>query len=767
MNTDYPHDLPTWMRQSQQIADWGIVIVFCLSLIIAMPFITQGDIPSNTALENHAYMAWSYADALREGRIYPRWIEGALSGYGAPIGNYYPPATPYITALTELFFTNDTIVAMRLVAILSIVLCGVMTYLFLLRLMRAEYAVIGALLYVYSPFIGLTVPYILGDLPLLIASALLPTSLWSMGRVLICKNPMDRVILALIYALIWLTHLEMAITSTVILTVFLALRATSRRIGWRCILSGLFALMMGLGLSAFFWLPAWSEQDLVTWIQAPYTRLLPILSLNSIITPITTIDLNQQIYIPQLGIGWSGILFTLLGVVGIFNSRLYRRWRIFWLMSAIILIAIAIWSLPRALWLMTPISLCLAMMGSGVYGLSRYISREMQRLVLPLIIVGICLSALPVWLAPRWSDESRTWDNTAQIVHEQLGYGVAVLPPSRPIPITLPTPIIPNRRLISEYQNGNVVRIPQSQLTTSKQAGLLLTESHRDRYFIQTNSSATFEVLRAYADGWRADVDGTPVTIIPNPATGLIQINIRNATEGILTISYEATGIRETAWGISGGVGIIIFLNIVFSIFRRKRIYPVIELNLLSIQSARLVGIIITGFFVFVTLFIIPQAPYSIYPSDGYFLNHFTAQNHKTDVGIEMLGYDVLHPQVAYQVGDSIQVRVAWRTARRLTDNYQVVVFLEAIDAPGLRWLQTAPRYLAGYPTRRWSSQKYSLDDYTIPVTETLSKGEYRLVIELYRCPSTCLYENRVNFFTSNGEFIGSQVALSARFHVQ
>ncbi len=767
MNNDYPHDLPTWMRQSQQIADWGIVIVFCLSLIIALPFIVQGNIPSNTALENHAYMAWSYADALREGRIYPRWIEGALSGYGAPIGNYYPPATPYITALTELFFTNDTIIAMRLVASGAIVLCGVMTYLFLLRLMRAEYAIIGALLYVYSPFIGLTVPYILGDLPLLIASALLPASLWSMGRLTLCKNPIDRVILALIYALMWLTHLEMAIVSTLILIAVWGMMIISLRIDWRGVLSGGFALLIGLGLSAFFWLPAWSEQDLVTWIPAPYTRLLPILSLNNIIAPITPIDLNQQIHIPQLGIGWGGIIFTVLGILTLFSSQLYRRWRIFWSIGAMMLISIAVLILPRALWLMTPISLCLAIVGSGVYGVSRYISRNMQRLILPIIIVGICLSALPVCLAPRWSDESRTWDNVAQITHEQLGYGMAVLPPSRPIPITLPMPIVPNRRLISEYQTGNVVRIPQSQLTPSKQAGLLLTESHRDQYFIQTNTSATFEVLRAYADGWRADVNGTPVGIIANPATGLIQVNIRNATEGILTISYESTPIRETAWGISAGVGVILILNIVFSISRRKRVYPIVELGLLPIQSARLVGVIIMGFTLFVILFIIPQAPYSIYPVDGHFLNHFVAQNYKTDVGIEMLGYDVLYPKTTYHVGDTIHVQVAWRTARRLTDNYQVVVFLQAVDAPGLRWLQTAPRYLAGYPTRRWSSQKYSLDEYIIPVTPTLSKGEYRLVIELYRCPDTCLYENRVNFFTSNAEFIGSQVALSAQFNVQ
>lgn len=767
MNKDLSHDLPTWMRQSQQIADWGIVIVCCFSLIIAMPFMTQGGIPTNTALENHAYMAWSYADALREGRLYPRWIEGALSGYGAPIGNYYPPATPYITALLELFFTNDTVIATRLLAIGSILLCGIMTYLFLLRLMRAEYAVIGAMLYVYSPFIGLTVPYILGDLSLLFASALLSTTLWSMGRVLICQNGMDKIILALIYALLWLTHIEMAIVSTMIVMAFWGMMIPTQRIKRQHLFNGLFGMLMGLGLSAFFWLPAWLEYHLVTWIQAPYMRLLPTLRLEDMLRPITLIDLDQQVYMPQLAVGWSGIIFTAFGIMGIFASRLYQRWWLFWLVSACLMIGIGVSNLPNALWLMTPISLCLAIVGSATYGLSRFIPQQLQRLILPTIIIGICLADLPVWLAPRWSEEFQTWDISAQITYEQLGYGVAVLPSFRAIPITLPMPIVPNRRLLSEYQTGNVVRIPQSQLNPAKQAGLLVSESHRDQYFIETSTSATFEVLRAYADGWRADVDGTPVSLAPNPATGLIQVNIRNAAKGILTISYEATPIRERAWAISMGVMIILVLGVILNLFKRGRIHPFIELGLLPIQSARLIGLVIVAFGTFVVLFVIPQAPYSIYPARGYFLNHFVADNHKTDVGIELLGYDVIQPKPTYQVGDTIQVQVAWRTVKRLTDNYQVVVFLEAIDAPGLRWSQTAPRYLAGYPTRRWSLQKYHLDEYHIRITDTLAKGDYRLVIELYRCTPSCSYDNRVNFFTSDGQFIGSQVALSARFRVQ
>jgi len=763
------YDLPTWMRQARQQVDWGVVIVFCFSLIIAAPFILQSDIPHNNDLENHVYMAHTYADALREGRLYPRWVEGALLGYGSPIGNYYPPATPYITAVMELFFTNDTVIAIRLVAVGAILLAGVMTYLFVLRLMRAEYAIITTLLYLYSPFIGQTVPYILGDLPLLLASAFLPMSLWSIGRVIACQNPLDRVILALVGALLWLTHIPMAIATTIILILFLGANIFIRKMKFGRVMIVLVALIGSTGLSAFFWLPAWLEHNLVTWINAPYIRLSTHLALNTIFAPFSPIDLNQQVYIPQVQLGLGGIISIVLGSVGIIFAKFYRRWWIFWGLCGIGILSIGIFILPNELWLMTPIQFCFAIVGGGVLALATKLPRTVSRIMLPTTIVLICLLALPVWFAPRWDDESTMWGNLAQITHEQLGYGVAVLPPTAPIPITLPQPIVPNRGLISGYtdEQTNVVRIPQNQLTISKQAGLIFAESHRDRYLIQTDTPAVFEVLRAYADGWRADVDGTPVSITRNPASGLMQVSVGRATNGILTVSYDTTPNRQTAWGISSIVMAFLVVNALFALLRRKRIASLLELNLLSVESARLIGIIIVGFFSFFGLFIAPQAPYSIYPASGSGITPFVAQNHKTDVGIEMLGYQIINPKDSYSAGDNIHVQVAWRTARRLNDNFQVIVFLENTSAKGLRWVQSEPRYLAGYPTRRWSLSKYLLDEYTIPVTDVLATGEYQLIIEIYRCSDVCLYESRITFFSSNGEFIGSQVALSPRFNVQ
>lgn len=763
------HDLPTWMRQARQTTDWGVVIVFFFSLLIAMPFLAQGDIPRTTDLENHAYMASSYAEALREGRLYPRWVAGAISGYGAPIGNYYPPATPYLLAVMELFFTNDTIVAMRLVAVMAIVLCGMMTYLFILRQMRAEYALISALLYVCSPILGLTVPYVLGDLPLLIASALLPMSLWSLGRIIACKNPLDGVFLAVICAMMWLTHIEMAFVTHALLLIFILMQAIWGSVRWKQVFLLLLSLLAGVGLSAFFWLPAWVEQTLVTWITAPYHRLLPTISIPNLLMPLALSDFSRQVQAPQIGLGFATLLLGVLSIVGLRFAPQHRRMMSLWGICAFGMVILVITQLPQALWMLVPITFCFAILGSGAYALAIVFSGRLRRMVLPAMMVLICLSALPVWFAPRWDSDEQVadWSDFAQIVHEQLGYGVAVLPPTHPIPITIPTPIVPNRTLISGYQDDNVTRIPQSRLTVAKQAGLIFAESHRDRYFIQTDTPAIFEVLRAFAPGWIAEVDGTHISAVANPANGLLQIVVPRALSGILTISYESTPIRIWAWWVSAGVAILLVFMGLFGVLRSHHDPILIELRLLPVASARLVGIIAIGFGLFFALFLMPQAPYPIYPQAGHSLNEFVAQNMRTDVGIEMLGYYVPEGGTTYAIGDVLQVQVAWRTARRLTDNYQVVVFLQAVDAVGLRWLQTSPRYLAGYPTRRWSLEKHLVDEYSIPLTDVLAKGDYQLVIEVYRCPTTCLPQNRINFFDRTGDFVGSQVALFPIFKVE
>src|SRR6266496_184074 len=158
-------DWPDWMRQARQGIDWGIVLIFAFSLTIAMPFLTHNDLPHTNASENYVYRSADYAAALQEGRLYPRWSANAFSGYGAPIPHYFLPGAGYISATIQLLFTNDPILAVRILYAISLGVAGVMVYLLVARRVNTASGLLAGILYVYSPYVGLIAPHILGDLP--------------------------------------------------------------------------------------------------------------------------------------------------------------------------------------------------------------------------------------------------------------------------------------------------------------------------------------------------------------------------------------------------------------------------------------------------------------------------------------------------------------------------------------------------------------------------------------------------------------------------
>ena len=106
-----PEHLPDWMRQARRGIDWGMLLILAFGLTIAMPFITQGDLPHTNASENYVYRAADYATALLEGRLYPRWSANVFGGYGAPIPHYFPPAPGYTAAAIQVLFTADAVLA--------------------------------------------------------------------------------------------------------------------------------------------------------------------------------------------------------------------------------------------------------------------------------------------------------------------------------------------------------------------------------------------------------------------------------------------------------------------------------------------------------------------------------------------------------------------------------------------------------------------------------------------------------------------------------
>lgn len=760
-------DLPTWIRQSRRpLVDWGVLLVIGLSVLAAWPFILQDGLPDHNNSERYVFMTADYAQAFREGVLYPRWTAAALMGYGAPIPNYYPPGAPYFAAMIDVLFVDDPVVAVRWVYVMALGLAGGVTYALVMRYFGAKAGILASLLYVYSPYLGITAPHVMGDLSGVLGLALLPTLLWAVMRLLWLNRQFDFMLVVLAMAALILTHSQIAFAG-----IWLAVGLI---IWWwnlhknqheRVFRLGQLTLALGAGvaLSAFFWMPALLEQDAIRWQPAPFIRFSDHLTLAALVGPLSRVDLNALTWQPQLTMGMPLLLFAGFGGLILLVKRDGRGFYGWFMLSGLALIGLGVFYQPGATWLLGVITLCFALAGSHAIHLQDWLPPLYRRLALTIMIFLIAVLAIPVWVAPAWPDLPVSFGAQAQILYEQRGYGVAALPVDADVPVTLNTPLDPNIELISSYQGDNTLRLPQNQLGRGRQANLLAGDTHRDRYLLNTLSQTAFIIQRAYFPGWQATLDGRPLDLTADPDTGLIRLIVPPASNGMLEIWLGPTPVRRTAWVMSWSVLLLLVLDTIRRISRRYG--PVYDdIALLDQEDVRLVSMISTGFLVAVLLFGRFDSPYALHARPGHQLDNSIGVRSLTDVGLEMISYEL--PQTAYRIGNTIDFTLFWRTKRDLVVNYSVEVALREMNQPFL-WQQQRPRYPGGYPTGRWLTNRYIKDLHTIPLVQGMVPGQYQIVIRVTHCLPDCLSGTPVNFFDADSQMIGRTLVLPSVITIQ
>lgn len=75
--------------------------LFALALAAMAPAFLRGAFGSDSGVYDHVWTT-QFAEALRGGAIYPRWLPDSYQGYGDPTFYFYPPATFYLSALLQL-----------------------------------------------------------------------------------------------------------------------------------------------------------------------------------------------------------------------------------------------------------------------------------------------------------------------------------------------------------------------------------------------------------------------------------------------------------------------------------------------------------------------------------------------------------------------------------------------------------------------------------------------------------------------------------------
>lgn len=750
-------ELPVWMLRAQRGVDWGVLLVLATCLLLGWRFILEPDLPRIHQHESYVLRASDYQDALLEGRLYSRWAPHALNGYGAPVYNFYPPGAPYLSALISILFTNDVILAIRIIYVLSFCVAGTSLYAFVLRQSNATTGLLAALLYVYSPYFGLTASQIIGDLNLVMAMALLPALLWSWQRLLLINGELDMLWVVLSLAGLILTHhgiTLIGVSLVLILSVWFQLskQATLR------LMRGFSAILISIGISSFYWIPALLEYDLVHWWHNPDQQTAWKLVLRHLFAPIEQVDPAALQPTPQftLGLGIVSLVIAtaLISIIG-------RKFNSFaWMFIGVgsLMVAFALLILPMTVWLLAMMTLCFAIGGSYLpLILSNVFPRIQQRLIAAIILIFLLITAMPVWLGGLTNVPVGERTIASHIFFEQQGYGIAGLPIGSAVPTTLKENSEPSVHLMAGYQDGDIDKLSPNQSAVRSQTSNLFTRSHRYDYVIWTREVLHLEILTAWFPGWRAFIDDQPIPVVPDHDTNLLTLDVPQAEQATLTVVFASTNIRFGAWIISWcSLGIVTIITRIRLLKNQDEEFVV--LRLLPVPDTRLIAVVLISFMGMILLFSSDKSPISLREPRNYELQQINTVGARTDIGIEFIGYQM--EQVSDLAGRSLTIKTYWRANRTLTDNYSLQFSLQDVTN-GNTIISIPPAMIGGYPARGWLRTLYIEDTRTLPLPDNIIDGTYVLAMEALACTPDCI--SRLNFFDHEGRDIGLIYTLPER----
>jgi hypothetical protein len=620
---------------------WKLLLIGLLGLVAVQPLFN----PAMTCSDDGGLYLCRFVEfdhCLHQGAIWPRWTPDLVYGYGYPLFNFFPPLSFYPAEFFHLLGLSFAR-AWNAALMLYILLAGMTTYLFAKDVFGEKSALVAAVAYMYAPYQLYNALY-RGNLGECMALPLLPLILWAFRRLIIKGKICYLVASALSFAALILTHNVISLVFTPVLLLYVIalglLKIRSPKVSDRGVRGSVrrpspnlriprllwligAALLLALGLSAFFWLPAFFEKQWVK-IHLAYTPAgmnyhYNFLSLRELLSPPTPAHTSLMNPAPPRSLGLVQLALTLLAMAGwwSFKDREKRFNVLFFSLGLISLIfmvlpqSVAVWDyLPLLEYVQFPFrflgiaSLAAALLAGGLFGISggqgiglpnslgvtreepeqvrdsaipaelpnpHYVSRFTTRP--PLIILGVLVVQLLIiafslpWLYPRYCSTTKDLSiaNLARLEH---GLGViGTTSAGEYLPIWAKE--VPSESSMEAmYRSGLPIErlepssLPGGAVLKSAQYGLTSAD-------ILIESPLSFRAVfnTFYFPGWRAYVDGKRVPIVPTEPYGLISFEVP-AGESNLQVRFQDTPLRLAAKALSAFSAMVVLALVIWSLVK-------------------------------------------------------------------------------------------------------------------------------------------------------------------------------------------------------
>ena len=272
---------------------------------------------------HHIADIYQMVRAIQSGQIPPRLGPDFSFGYGYPLFNYYYLLPFYLGSLFW-YVVGSLTVSFKLVMISGIVLSVYGMYLFLKELTDDFSALVGSVLYLYTPYRAVQI-YVRGAVGEVLIMAILPFAAWSFLKIV--KKPSAKLIAisSIILSLFFLSHNYLSFASLPVILLLVSPYIIKSKKPKKILLSLLAVVLISLGITAYWWAPALVEQ-----------KFMPS------ITPFPLIDhfpFIKQLLLPSWGYGASlwgpgdGLSFqigivNLVSILALFIVLLFYRKRL-------------------------------------------------------------------------------------------------------------------------------------------------------------------------------------------------------------------------------------------------------------------------------------------------------------------------------------------------------------------------------------------------------------------------------------------------------
>ncbi|MBP9501803.1 MAG: glycosyltransferase family 39 protein [Candidatus Promineofilum sp.] len=739
--------------------DPGFLIALLICLLAVWPLISRASLPEGTDAELHIFRLHELSYLIRGGEFYPRWAPNFYHGYGYPIFNYYAPLTYYLALPLDLLPAIDATLASKTVLVAGMLLAGLGVYGFVRDNWGRRAGYVATALYVYSPYIQYIDPHIRGALPEAFSFAVFPLALWALDRLRRRPSAASWMASVLAVAAVILSHNLMGLFFFGLLAAWLVWQAglvwwssrdgseehgSTDAAGWAMLGPPAAALILGLGLAAFFWLPVFMERNAVTLTTLigegdHYDFRTHFLSLAELLSFSQQPDWGATQSPFRFNLGVAQWALGLLGLAMLILGRARERGQLLFIALALAAVTLLMLPVSEPIWKAVPFlpffqfpwrllgaaGALLAVLGAaGVEAVVGEVEVRNPRGAAPVWLYAAA-TALPMLLALPLSQPA-IWEpfgevNTLRMSQiENSGRWLGTTSTADYVPATVI--MLPERResMLAPLKQGfppdrvNHETLPDGAAVTTEVVRPLLT-----RYHVTAPKDFRLRLFLFDFPGWRVTVDGQPAETELAEPEGFIVVLVPQG-EHVVEVEFGSTSPRTAGW-IIAALSLGITLAVAWRIHRASRGIarrPVHEST--AIPADWPILAVVGG----ITLLVILLEPLGLFhhQSEGQSLDiPATALQANLGDQIALLGYNASDTDL--RPGEPLTLTLYWQAQRKLDIDYQV--FVHILDAEGVPVAQSDKLNPGEFPTHRWPLDKYVPDVHRITLPADLPPGDY------------------------------------------